>query len=761
VNGAEEAGPGRHPFPSFRARRDAATGLAPLRSARRSPTRADGVPRTGPSTAWRNFRPAGRLMHAMPRPAPSAMPRFPLAPRQPVRFALAAPLLAAAVMLLAIMATPAHAGLFTGDPVIGPTPALHGLEGIDLAPDGSGALASTMDDGGVPHVFVNRIVNGAWGAPERLDADLGGAATQAAVAAGDGGRVLVVFVNAGNVYAATRADAGTGWTRQTLWSGGGASDPAVDLSVNGKAYAAFAAPGAGGHDVRAAYAHDAGAWTVIGAPLDANAGNDAGTGIARPRVAASADGVAIVVWGEGGHVFARRVQGTHPSVVAVDALAGLTLEGVPAAAADLPVVGTQDDDSFTGVALRATFDVGGGTLRTRAVFRRLRGSRFETPFAVDGAPFASGQDSGTPHIATVGTGQGLVVAGNDLTNATSALQLLFDVEPSTPLLPIDSLVANSAPGYAVPAAATARKMLVAWQVTPLGGTPEIHARYRDGGDFEAEQVISRGALGPTAAVDGLLTASDDAGDIAVAYAQDVPGQGRAIAVASVDQPPGRFAVKRVAGFQRSDRPTLSWTTSRETWGRYFRVTIDGVQAGVTGRRSFRPSTPLAQGAHSWQVVALDHRGQQYAARPSSVKIDSVPAFVKARISGARKAGVVLKLAVQATDTPTGTARKAQGVLTSGVRQIVVDWGDRTLGEQIRRGSQHVYARPGRYALRILVTDRAGNRTTVRQVLKIAKPPRRSRRGGKGKRRDAAARVLVLRSEPPAARRAAAVPQHAR
>jgi hypothetical protein len=665
----------------------------------------------------------------MPRPAPFVMPRLLPALRPSIPLAPIAQLAVATVALvvLLVLATPARAGLFAGDPVVGPTPALHDLQGMDLAPDGSGAIAYTMDDGGAPHVFVNRFVNGVWSAPERLDADLGSAATQIAVAAGDGGRVLALFANGGNVYAATRADAATGWSRQTLWSGGGASDLAVDVSVNGKGYAAFTAPGAGGHDVRGAYARNAGPWSVLAAPLDANAGNDAGAGTARPRVAASADGVAIVVWGEAGHVFARRMRGTSPSVVAADALAGLTVEGVPAAAADLPVVATQDDDSFTGVALRASFDLGGGAIRTRPVFRRLRGSAFETPVAVESAPLGSGQDSTAPHIATVGTGQGLVVAGNGTSNATSALQLLFDVEPAPPLLPIDSLVANSAPGFAVPAAATARKMLVAWQVTPLGGVPEIHARYRDGGDFEAEQAISRGDLGPTDAADGLFAAGDDAGDIAVAYVQDVPGQGRAIAVASVDQPPGRFAVERVAGFQRSDRPTLSWTTSRELWGRFFRVAIDGVEAGVTGRRSFRPAAPLAQGAHTWQVFAIDHRGQQYAARPSSLKIDSVPAFVKARISGPRKAEATLRLTVQAIDTPTGTARKTAGVITSGVKQILLSWGDGTPSELIRRGSRHAYARPGRYALRVLVTDRAGNRSTFRQVLKIAKPARRSSR----------------------------------
>jgi hypothetical protein len=551
------------------------------------------------------------------------------------------------------------------------------------------------------------------------------------VAVGDGGRVLIAFINGGNVYAVNRSSSSTGYSRQTLWSGGGASDPAIDVSVNGKGYIAFAAPGAGGHDVRAAYSRDAGPWSVIGAPLDANAGNDAGSGSARAHVAASADGVAIFVWGEGGHVFARRVQGGRPSVVAVDALAGLSVEGIQAASADSPVVSTQDDDSFTGVALRASFDVG-GTLRSRAVFRRLRGSQFETPVTIDGAPFASGQGSVNPRIATVGTGQGLVVATNDTSTLTTGMQLLFDIEPG-PSQQIDTFVQSTEPTYAVPAAATARKMVVAWQVTTPGGVPEIHGRYRDGGDFEAEQVLSRPELGPTSAVDGLFAAGDDSGNVAIAYIQNIPGQGPAIVVATVDQPPARFAAKRVSGFQRSDRPVLTWTTSREQWGRYFKVQVDGVEVGTTGQRSFRPPTALTQGAHSWQVTALDRRGQQFAAPATTIKIDSIPAFATARVSGPRNAGALLKLAVRATDTPTGTARKAAGVETSGIRQILVDWGDGSAREQIRNGSQHIYVRPGRYTLRVLVTDRAGNRTTIRQVLPIAKPVRgrRGRPSGRG------------------------------
>ncbi|MGB2712381.1 MAG: hypothetical protein WBC33_12805, partial [Conexibacter sp.] len=514
-------------------------------------------------------------------------------------------------------AAPAPAATFAGDVVVGPSPALGTLAGLDLAPDGTGAMAYTQQEGGVEHVFVSRLVNGAWSGPERIDAGLDAASSEPAVAAAHDGRVVAAFVNGGNVYAVTRASAASGWVRQTLWGGGGASGPSVDLSVNGKGYLVFTAPGAGGHDVRGAYAKNAGPWTVIGAALDANPGADAGTGTGRARVGASADGVGIVVWGESGRVYARRLQRARPSVAFADASEGLAIEGVGASGADLPVVSVQDDDSFTAVAFRATFPVGGE--RSRVVYRRLRGSRFEGPTAVDLLPFASGQGSTGPQVSSVGTGHGIVVGTSDGTFATYAMLLRADVAPG-PIAQLDA-VAGTAPAYATGAAATIRKMLVAWQLTPASGAPEVRVRYFADGTFEPEQVVSRPELGPTLAARGLLVASDDNGDLVVAYVQDVPAGGPAIAVATVDQPPASFAPKRNAQFQRSDRPVLAWTSSREAWGRYFRVAIDGVEAGVTGRRTFRVPTPLGQGAHSWQVTALDRRGQQFAARLSTVRID--------------------------------------------------------------------------------------------------------------------------------------------
>ncbi len=258
----------------------------------------------------RNFRGRRRFKHAMPPPAPFAMPRavslrLPLCRRRSRR----------SRCLRCSAPRPARPST-RATSRSGPTPRCGRSPASTSRPTAAARCVFTMDDGGVEHVFVSRLVNGAWSGPERLDAGLAGAV----FAAGRRRRRRRprrrrLRQRRQRLRRHARQRRGTGWVRQTLWGGGGASSPAVDLSVNGKGYLAFTAPGAGGHDVRAAYARDAGAWTLVGAPLDANAGNDAGVDTGRAHVAASADGVAIVVWGEGGHVFARRVQGARPSVV--------------------------------------------------------------------------------------------------------------------------------------------------------------------------------------------------------------------------------------------------------------------------------------------------------------------------------------------------------------------------------------------------------------------------------------------------------------
>src|SRR4051812_48810843 len=101
--------------------------------------------------------------------------------------------LTAAVLLGSVLApgsAPADVGGFIpAEAVDGPVTALGDL---DIARDGTGAMAYVKPVGGVDHVFVSRLQDGAWQPPEQLDGGLG-VGSRAAVAAGDGGRVAVAF----------------------------------------------------------------------------------------------------------------------------------------------------------------------------------------------------------------------------------------------------------------------------------------------------------------------------------------------------------------------------------------------------------------------------------------------------------------------------------------------------------------------------------------------------------------------------------------
>src|SRR5438067_8531259 len=89
----------------------------------------------------------------------------------------------------------AGASVIPGQAIDGPDANIVDFGGIARAPDGSGALAYTKTVGGVDHLFVARLVNGAWQAPAQVDGALPGPSSRPSVAAGNGGRVVVTFLN--------------------------------------------------------------------------------------------------------------------------------------------------------------------------------------------------------------------------------------------------------------------------------------------------------------------------------------------------------------------------------------------------------------------------------------------------------------------------------------------------------------------------------------------------------------------------------------
>ena len=67
----------------------------------------------------------------------------------------------APLLLLLLLAAPAHAAILPGAAVDGPSNLIDSTArpDVDVAPDGSAALVYLKSDGGVNHPFVSRLVN--------------------------------------------------------------------------------------------------------------------------------------------------------------------------------------------------------------------------------------------------------------------------------------------------------------------------------------------------------------------------------------------------------------------------------------------------------------------------------------------------------------------------------------------------------------------------------------------------------------------------
>ncbi|MDO9352964.1 MAG: hypothetical protein Q7T55_04685, partial [Solirubrobacteraceae bacterium] len=130
----------------------------------------------------------------------------------------------------------------------GPSAALVNSEDIrvDSAPDGTAAVAYRKSVGGQDHVFVSiRQADGAWSAPEQVDAGVPGAPQPSSLptlGVANGGRVVVVFANgvAGfeKLHAAIKPTAAAPFGPILTVQGdpAGWKDPRLDLAPNGNGF---------------------------------------------------------------------------------------------------------------------------------------------------------------------------------------------------------------------------------------------------------------------------------------------------------------------------------------------------------------------------------------------------------------------------------------------------------------------------------------------------------------------------------------------
>ena len=196
-------------------------------------------------------------------------------------------LASAAALALTAQAPAAQAGVFAPDVIDGPSTEIVSAGDVDVARDGTGAVAYLKREAGVPHLYVSRLINGVFLAPERLDPALPAAADQPVVAASDGGRIAVAFVSGAQLNVVRRPNAAAPFQAPQPVADG-ASNPSIDMSINGVSYVSFTL---GGADVRAArLARDGTAFAILPDTIDIEAARVAGDGIRRSQVAVSADG---------------------------------------------------------------------------------------------------------------------------------------------------------------------------------------------------------------------------------------------------------------------------------------------------------------------------------------------------------------------------------------------------------------------------------------------------------------------------------------
>jgi hypothetical protein len=549
---------------------------------------------------------------------------------------------------------------------------------------------------------VSRLVDGGWTAPERVDVGLPDGHSPA-VAASEGGRVAVTWISGGAVWASVR-DRGAATFSPPQALADGASAPSVDMSVGGVGYVSFTVPGAGGTDVRAARLdRRTSAFRLLPDVLDFDPGNAAGAGAGRSKIAVAADGTAVAVWGENGRVVARRIFDDRVSLAPQDMTADVVEGRTGAPTADLPEIDIEDDSSFAWATFRQRFDDG----RLHLIARRLVGSAFDPPGAVDGFGFPAGGDAVAGRIDINGRGEGIAVTS---AGAAGVFASLLHDDLFFPGAPLGVAAGNGMPVGGVADNNDAFAAYRAADGTLRARPYDIDPRSRSVPPPGPEVVLSTPDFGPVDEDAGIDLAVDRGGDMAVAVVQGT-GADRRLVVGSFDRAPGSFALHSSSKLRRSNRPTLVWQAPFELWGPLrFRVEVAGRVVGESTEPRLTPAAPLPDGTLPWRVVAIDRRGQETPSKVRTLRVDALPPAIAARLR--RSPGRILRV----------TARVADGSLTTpagtGVRSVQILWGDGT--RSTGRKATHRYRRGGRYTVTIRATDRVGHVGTFKQRVRIAR-----------------------------------------
>jgi hypothetical protein len=658
--------------------------------------------------------------------------RVPLPPRLRLRPE------AVTIACLLLLALPATAAAVVSDvqPVDGPSADVVDVADAAMSEDGTGGIVYLKRVEGHAHVFAAQFRGGVWHPAQRVDVGQNFDSSWPRIGAGDGGRLVVTWVQefgveSDRMFSASLDPGASGFQAPVPidFNVGEATSTYPDLAMDrgGQAYLAYRVitdtspanpPGYVGADVRVAR-YNGRLWTVLGTPVDRSITTPVRLPDTEnsPKVGIDVQGGGVVAWQEPDdefvdRIWARRLFGASvgiPLQVSPSLWEGAPLRG-PADAFSLDVAGFGQ----AAVAFRQQPGQASKLTAPRVmvnempdVFSESAGS-FGKPLLADGG---QRDGLGAPSIGV--DPRGLFVTG--FAAGPASLLGSGDDAAAEPVERLDD-GASSVAGDPLVDLAETGAAVAAWRELRGGaGSVAVQERRADGVVEPTTLSAPHGG-----GVGRIVIGGSGLGDAILAWEQG-SGANSQIAADVVDAPPDPFFILLPEGWQHKKKIRVAWDRSPNAIGRVrYSVSVDEepVVENRKGLRALLTADDIDDGRHRIQVFAVDEAGQETGSRVGPLKVDRTAPRVKLRHRGR-------KLVVVVTDGPR---RSSSGLRRGSVKVSFGDGGARA-SASVRRPSRrkgkpgkngagraptvsvaHTFARSGRYRLTVRARDRAGNLT---------------------------------------------------
>jgi hypothetical protein len=659
------------------------------------------------------------------------LPRFLL--RTPTPRALLLVSLRSLPVLLVLLCAPvvARAEISPVVPLDGPSADIVDFGGSAMASDGTGGVVYRKRVSGRIHIFAAQYVGGRWQSPQRVDVGETFDSSFPAIAAGEGGRLVVVWANhysstTDGLFSATIDPGSTGFQPPVpvdlnIGQATGAY-PSVAMNLAGQALVVYRVitavsgpstpnipPGYVLADIRMAR-FDGQYWSSFGVPLERNPAQPVRqpTVVNSPQVAIDLTGQGLLAWQEPDdsfviRLYARRIFGTVP---------GNLLQVSPSAFVGHPLNGPVDEFSLDlagfgqgALAWRQQPAPGSGFTRPRVFEAEIpssfdpHGSVFGAAKPVDGPASADGPSEALGPLSMAVDGKG----GFDVGFGTG--QSSFDVGGSQSGItaPVRLDTGSEVPGDPVLTRADDGALAAAWKLQSHGsGAVAVLERRADGTPNRSLVAAPRGG-----AVHQLSVGGSHRGDAIFGFLQG-DGPLAQIAAVVVRAPPGEFVTSASSSWVRSAKLPLQWEVPLAGAGAIgYSILVDDqeVAEGITGNAYTLTRSQVSSGVHTVQVQATDSLGQVVDSVPATLRVDRSAPRVRVRGRGS-------VVTVRVLD---GARGQVSGVRAGSVR---VSFGDGGSGHG-RLRFKHSYARAGSYTIVVSASDVAGNKATIHTRVRIA------------------------------------------